>query len=756
MRTRSLSVALSLLALVLLVVTRAQAAPEAHIIRIDPRASFSDGAPVLTVVVDLVQSKPVGEVTKDCADMRGDKQLDCQSEALEQSKALYQVFPFPEKNANFLVTVDGAARPTKFVWKARWGDSLKQTDVGTAWLIAIDASGSMGNRLNDAKAIASAFVNAMGPNDIVNVVAFSDSQVVKSSNWIATPNRAAAVSFAETLPLYPTAGRNRPLFNLIKQAVNDGFKTLGNVGSTVKVPLHQALVVLSNGSAGTDPMSTGPGAETLKQHLSAGRFPDGNSAMPKTPLPVISIWFPLTQIEEFRENAQQFMTNLANPEMGGFYTVVRMGQGSRAGRIVGVVRERFNQMNIVKYRVSCIAPNVSQTFQLVFNNVKPPIIGDSSFKDVPVGIDPTTWPLDVNSQYTVDMAKKDPVRPGGSFKVWGDFCWGGDKGRAEVYFLPKNQPAPPTVEGGDVETAKRAQQQLIAMKMNGKAVQVADTFVEFEAPDSDKILLGSGDNAVVRFVIFDNKAARTSPVDQKNILTLKAESAPFPFVWVGVGVFGLAVVALLLLAVLRGSPKRGGAGVPPPAPIVAGGAQPYPGVPPGQPFGAGFGGQPPMGGPPVGFGMPPQVPPPFGAMAPGPAPVAPAPGEFPYGGQQPPFGAPGMQAMAAAPPMMGAPMMPGASRAVISGTAGTFQILPGTEMAVGRDGARCQVFLQEPRISGVHAILRFENGQLLVRDEGSNNGTFLNGNRLPAGVATPVPPGSMLRFGPVEFAVRLE
>jgi len=80
----------------------------------------------------------------------------------------------------------------------------------------------------------------------------------------------------------------------------------------------------------------------------------------------------------------------------------------------------------------------------------------------------------------------------------------------------------------------------------------------------------------------------------------------------------------------------------------------------------------------------------------------------------------------------------------------------GFEMRVGRDGATCQILLTEPRVSGTHAVLKFEVGQLLVRDEGSNNGTYLNGQRIPAGMWTPIPPGASLRFGPVEFAVRLE
>src|SRR6185436_3385612 len=128
----------------------------------------------------------------------------------------------------------------------------------------------------------------------------------------------------------------------------------------------------------------------------------------------------------------EFMQNMANVELGGFFTVVQPGGGVRAPGIVNSVRQRFSKMQIVKWRVSCVAPSVTQSFKLVFNNVKPPILGDNSFKDVPVGIDPSTWPLDVNKQYTQDMAKSQGgVYPGGTFRVYGDFCWGGDKSRAE-------------------------------------------------------------------------------------------------------------------------------------------------------------------------------------------------------------------------------------------------------------------------------------------------------------------------------------
>jgi pSer/pThr/pTyr-binding forkhead associated (FHA) protein len=41
-------------------------------------------------------------------------------------------------------------------------------------------------------------------------------------------------------------------------------------------------------------------------------------------------------------------------------------------------------------------------------------------------------------------------------------------------------------------------------------------------------------------------------------------------------------------------------------------------------------------------------------------------------------------------------------------------------------------------------------------DDGSNNGTSVDGQRIPPNVWTQVSSGALLRFGPVEFNVRLE
>ena len=75
---------------------------------------------------------------------------------------------------------------------------------------------------------------------------------------------------------------------------------------------------------------------------------------------------------------------------------------------------------------------------------------------------------------------------------------------------------------------------------------------------------------------------------------------------------------------------------------------------------------------------------------------------------------------------------------------------------MGRDPVLCPVTLAEPRVSGVHSTLKFEAAQLWVRDETSNNGTFVENNRIAPGTWMPVAQGMQLRFGPVEFRVRYE
>jgi hypothetical protein len=706
---------LACIAVVVLVTGTAFAAPEARLLRVDPRAAQENGNPILTTVVDVTQSKRVSDAAAPCATLTGNAQLSCMSESLEKPLALYTPFPFPAQAAIFTVSVDGTDIPAKYLSHSQWGESQQQPGVGTAWLVLIDADRRMGKGFDDAKQIAQQLVTSLGPNDIINVMFFNDRQIVKDSKWMPAAQRARAQSFVQSVgDTFASGSRNRSLLTIIKNAATDGFKALGNVGEDVKMPLHQAMVVLSSGFGGADPSTTGPGALQLQQYLSGGRFPEDNTALPKAPVPVISIYFPHSTFQEFQLNSLEFMQNLANTELGGFFTVVQQGGGARAPTIVNAIRQRFSKMFIVKWRVSCVAPSVTQSFKLVFNNVNPPILGDNSFKDVPVGIDPSTWPLDVNVEYTADAAKRQGgVYPSGTVKVFGDFCWGGDKSRAEVYFLPAGQQIPTALAGADLDKAKRTQQQLIAMGMKGTALEASDTFATFEAPDKDKILHGSGDQAVVRLVIYDNRAHRTSGVTADSILQLKGTTAPLPLLLILGSLLGVVVIALLVVIVLKsGGKKRGGTQQNAPlAPVMAGGGA-YGGAP-----------APYAPGPPPGYAPP----------APGGYAAPPAAAPMGYGS---PAGAP--------------------TCAVLQGAPGTFTLLNGQELKAGRDPNQCGIVIHEPRISGVHATLKLENGQLLVRDENSNNGTLINNVRLTPAVWSPVPSGSLLRLGPVELSVRLQ
>src|SRR6187549_355312 len=83
------------IAALLLIAGTAQAAPEARLLRIDPRAAQENGNPILTTVVDVTQSKRISDAAAPCATLTGNAQLNCMSESLEKPLALYTPFPFP-------------------------------------------------------------------------------------------------------------------------------------------------------------------------------------------------------------------------------------------------------------------------------------------------------------------------------------------------------------------------------------------------------------------------------------------------------------------------------------------------------------------------------------------------------------------------------------------------------------------------------------------------------------------------------------
>src|SRR5207249_90516 len=104
-------------------------------------------------------------------------------------------------------------------------------------------------------------------------------------------------------------------------------------------------------------------------------------------------------------------------------------------------------------------------------------------------------------------------------KVFGTFCWGGESKRAEAYFLPAGTKPDPSFSSTDLAALQRAQKNLINQGLRGPAKDANDSFVEFEVPDEDKMLEGTGDNAVVRVLVYDNVAHRASGHDEQSVLT---------------------------------------------------------------------------------------------------------------------------------------------------------------------------------------------------------------------------------------------
>jgi FHA domain-containing protein len=68
---------------------------------------------------------------------------------------------------------------------------------------------------------------------------------------------------------------------------------------------------------------------------------------------------------------------------------------------------------------------------------------------------------------------------------------------------------------------------------------------------------------------------------------------------------------------------------------------------------------------------------------------------------------------------------------------------------VGRN-PESDIHLPDPSVSRNHALLDVEDGTLLVKDAGSTNGTYLNGQRIESAVARA---GDLLTFGTTEVRI---
>jgi pSer/pThr/pTyr-binding forkhead associated (FHA) protein len=63
-------------------------------------------------------------------------------------------------------------------------------------------------------------------------------------------------------------------------------------------------------------------------------------------------------------------------------------------------------------------------------------------------------------------------------------------------------------------------------------------------------------------------------------------------------------------------------------------------------------------------------------------------------------------------------------------------VIDTAEVRIGRDPEKCQIVLNDPEVSGVHAILKKNNITCFIEDQDSGNGTLLNGERINKSVLT--------------------
>lgn len=82
----------------------------------------------------------------------------------------------------------------------------------------------------------------------------------------------------------------------------------------------------------------------------------------------------------------------------------------------------------------------------------------------------------------------------------------------------------------------------------------------------------------------------------------------------------------------------------------------------------------------------------------------------------------------------------GAESGLAPGT--SFSLQPVTHVGRHHDST---IVIVEPFVSAEHAELAYDNGRWWLRDLGSTNGTFINGNQVR--VATGVRPGDIVQFG---------
>ena len=316
----------------------------------------------------------------------------------------------------------------------------------------------------------------------------------------------------------PSHGRDRPLFSQIKSMTQDAFGSLGNSDEPDAGPAAPGdgrPVERRRARRSRERVARAPTSFTSTSNQ--GRFPADNTSLPKTPLPVISIWFPnaasLTE-SIYRNNEAQFMQSLANPEIGGFFDIVQEGRATAKAQDDHRPRARALQRDVAR----ALALSLHQPERRA--DVQPRLREHAARRSRPTARSRTCPSASTRrSGRSTSTCRRRPRRrrttrsiPGGQFRVYGDFCWSGDKTRAEAYFIPAGtKPDRADRTAATPTVAKKAMQQLKAQHMRGHGGRRGRRVRRpSPCPTTTRSLEGTGDNTVARVVVYDNKAHRAA------------------------------------------------------------------------------------------------------------------------------------------------------------------------------------------------------------------------------------------------------
>jgi hypothetical protein len=709
----------------------ADAATSARLARIDLRPGIGSADPVLTTVVSLSPASEPAELVARCGSLSGEAELECLLAGLDDPAYLEPGAPPPTTRARLTVEApkpEAGAGSAELVSAGRWDASAGEPGVGTAWIIVLDASEAMKPRFGEAKRIARAFLESLGPHDLAQVLAIDDAAVAAKSPWLA--NKGLGANFVDGLRgTLPRAAGTQPLDAVLREAATGALRELGLEAGQgrIAVPMHQALVLLASGA---DVRAVPDAGRALGEALRRG-IADVAHPIGRAPLPVVSVWLPPPKIErEARQLGRDFLASLVDSADGGVIVGVPSAATSgRPERIVRAVRRRFDQMYVMRWRVPCL-PEGGATFALSFEGATPPVLGDRR-TNVAFGAQAARWPLAVDAQATLAEAGARPARPGGRLVVRGRFCWGEARERAELVLLAPDQRPPAAAPPKDEALAA-----LLGSAQRVRAVEVGREHAVFELPDDarfvhDEPLAGAAGRA--RVILRDTGLGRWSGATEASLLTLPAARRSLA-VWVLAVAGGALALTATAVAVWRRRARQERLARPTPVPSRI---TPSPAVALAQPT--------PLSAPLV---LPRVAP--ARSAAPTDEPALAADREPDPPPSAPPGPVLGPTEAAASEPA------PRPSGALLEGALGRYRVAEGAEARVGRDPGGCAVCLSEPGVGLVHATVRVEAGRLLVRDEGTPEGTFVGGVRAAALVWTPVGDGAALAFGPVVFTVRLE